>query len=81
MTREEALELLGMGDYNEAYRALSKRCHPDGPSPDPELWTRINEAKQLLSTPTKCPDCKGAGRIALGGLKLFCQRCRGLGSL
>jgi len=81
LTREEAIAILGEGDYNAIYRELSKRCHPDSASPDLELWAKINEAKRILSTKTKCPECNGAGRVLAGKLRYFCVRCRGLGIL
>jgi DnaJ-class molecular chaperone len=80
MTREEAREVLGPGDVNEAFRRISKECHPNGQTPDLTMWEMITEAKAvLLAPPPKCLECKGTGRTTTGHIRMFCPRCGGTG--
>lgn len=82
MTREEAKIVLGVsnaGEAQAAFRRLSG-CHPEGSAPNAELWMQINEAKKVLLTPVKCPECKGKGRIVTR-IARICDECKGSGWL
>lgn len=54
MTRQEALELLGLRegateqDVQRAYRDLMKKIHPDTPGGSTGLAKKVNEARQVL---------------------------------
>lgn len=79
MTREEAKKILGDGDVNAAFRRLSVKCHPDGPTPDPVLWASISAAKAvLLLPPPRCAACRGTGRVG-ERVRMFCDECGGKG--
>jgi hypothetical protein len=53
--RKEARELLGvaqncvdMQEINQKYKLLAKKCHPDIPEGDHELFQKLNKAHKLL---------------------------------
>jgi len=85
MTRDEAIELMGLAEVNDdavnaAFRRLSVTCHPDSQTPDPDKWGKLELARAILrAPPPRCPTCKGQGRVRVGALTKFCTDCGGKG--